>query len=281
MRGLKIVPKPQKIEILEGYFEHVLIENVNFEAFLDDRIFKELKKINICIKKTESLDVPLIFELDKTLLKEQYKIQIKPKQIIVSASTLNGAFYSIKTLQQILKEEQIPCMEIDDYPDLELRGVMLDISRSKVPTLSTLKKLVDKFATLKINHLELYVEGFSFEYENFRKEIEINKELDKSWRSRESLVKAANDIFTRSMNDIPKDLVELKPQRDNGKNLSSPGHSSIPARQTYPDRPAYKPDRFPQPAPDRSFPAARPRLFWGHYKNPAAPTGRIILQSGY
>ena len=171
---MKIVPKPQKIEILEGYFEHVLIENVNFEAFLDDRIFKELKKINICIKKTESLDVPLIFELDKTLLKEQYKIQIKPKQIIVSASTLNGAFYSIKTLQQILKEEQIPCMEIDDYPDLELRGVMLDISRSKVPTLSTLKKLVDKFATLKINHLELYVEGFSFEYENFRKEIEIN-----------------------------------------------------------------------------------------------------------
>ena len=53
-------------------------------------------------------------------------------------------------------------MEIDDYPDLKLRGVMLDISRSKVPTLSTLKKLVDKFATLKLNHLELYVEGFSF-----------------------------------------------------------------------------------------------------------------------
>lgn len=171
---MNLVPKPQKISILEGFFEHVLIENVNFEPFLDDRIFKELKKINICIKKTESFDVPLLFELDQSMTEEQYKIQINSKQIIVVASTLKGAFYAIKTLQQILKEDKIPCMEIDDYPDLKLRGVMLDISRSKVPTLSTLKKLVDKFATLKLNHLELYVEGFSFEYESFRKEIEIN-----------------------------------------------------------------------------------------------------------
>ena len=51
---------------------------------------------------------------------------------------------------------------------------MLDISRSKVPNITTLKKLVDKFATLKYNHLELYVEGFSYEYNSFRKEIEIN-----------------------------------------------------------------------------------------------------------
>ena len=87
--------------------------------------------------------MPLLFELDQSLTEEQYKIQINPKQIIVVASTLKGAFYAIKTLQQILKEDKIPCMEIDDYPDLKLRGVMLDISRSKVPTLSTLKKLVE------------------------------------------------------------------------------------------------------------------------------------------
>ena len=171
---MKIVPNPQNIKILEGYFEHVLIENVNFEPFLDERIFKELKKINICIKKSDSLDVPLIFKYKENLHDEGYQIIVDTKQIVVYAKTLNGAFYAIKTLQQILKEEQVPCMEIDDYPDLSLRGVMLDISRSKVPTLSTLKKLVEKFATLKINHLELYVEGFSFEYESFRKEIEIN-----------------------------------------------------------------------------------------------------------
>ncbi len=171
---MKLIPKPKKMTILDGFFECVLIEQVNFVPFIDDRIFKELKKINICIKSTESLDVPLLLEKDLSLNKEQYKILIKKKQIILKASTLNGAFYAIKTLQQILKEEVVPCLEIDDEPDLEIRGVMLDISRSKVPTLMTLKKLVDRFATLKLNHLELYVEGFSFEYNSFRKEIEIN-----------------------------------------------------------------------------------------------------------
>ena len=94
-----MVPKPKKIKILDGYFEHILIEKVNYDPFLDDRIFKELKKINICIKKTDELDAPLLFELDQTLKKEQYKIFINSKQIIVNASTLVGAFYGIKTLQ--------------------------------------------------------------------------------------------------------------------------------------------------------------------------------------
>lgn len=44
---------------------------------------------------------------------------------------------------------------------------MIDISRSKVPTLKTLKQMVKLFSDLKYNHLELYVEGFSYEYQNF------------------------------------------------------------------------------------------------------------------
>jgi hypothetical protein len=44
---------------------------------------------------------------------------------------------------------------------------MLDISRDKVPTLQTLLRLADLFALLKINHLELYIEGFSFAYPSF------------------------------------------------------------------------------------------------------------------
>lgn len=171
---MNIIPKPQKIEILEGFFEPILIEKVHLEDFFDDRIFKELKKINICIKKVEETDAPLCLKYDPTLKEQQYQILITNNQIELKAKTLVGCFYGIKTLEQILKEESIPCLKIDDYPDLEVRGVMLDISRSKVPNITTLKKLVDKFATLKYNHLELYVEGFSYEYNSFRKEIEIN-----------------------------------------------------------------------------------------------------------
>ena len=75
---------------------------------------------------------------------------------------------------QIFKDEEVKCLKIEDSPDLEIRGVMLDISRSKVPTLATLKNLVDIFAMLKYNHLELYVEGFSYEYKSFKDEISID-----------------------------------------------------------------------------------------------------------
>jgi len=45
---------------------------------------------------------------------------------------------------------------------------MLDISRGKVPTLETLYKVVDLLSDLKYNHLQLYIEGFSFGYPSFK-----------------------------------------------------------------------------------------------------------------
>ncbi len=48
--------------------------------------------------------------------------------------------------------------EITDWPDHAVRGVMLDVSRDKVPTLETLEALVKRLAGWKYNHLELYME---------------------------------------------------------------------------------------------------------------------------
>jgi hypothetical protein len=49
-------------------------------------------------------------------------------------------------------------LAISDYPDFSARGLMLDISRCKVPTLESLMRLVDLLAGLKINQLQLYTE---------------------------------------------------------------------------------------------------------------------------
>jgi hypothetical protein len=46
---------------------------------------------------------------------------------------------------------------------------MLDISRNKIPTIETLKVIAQLLADLKYNHLELYIEGFSFAYPSFRR----------------------------------------------------------------------------------------------------------------
>ena len=57
----------------------------------------------------------------------------------------------------------IPCCRINDYPDFERRGVYLDCSRGKVPTVETLKLLVEYLASCKVNELQLYIENvFTF-----------------------------------------------------------------------------------------------------------------------
>ena len=74
-----------------------------------------------------------------------------------------GAFRGLATFAQILKQAArrngtIACLKIVDQPDFDHRGIMLDISRCKVPTLETLKGLIDQLAQLKFNQLQLYTE---------------------------------------------------------------------------------------------------------------------------
>ena len=64
-------------------------------------------------------------------------------------------------------DEMAKFVDIEDVPDLKIRGVMLDISRAKVPSVETIKNTIKLLAELKYNHLELYIEGFSFETKKY------------------------------------------------------------------------------------------------------------------
>ena len=53
---------------------------------------------------------------------------------------------------------ELPELELEDAPDFRERGVMLDVSRDKVPALRTLRMLIDRLARWKVNQLQLYME---------------------------------------------------------------------------------------------------------------------------
>lgn len=58
-----------------------------------------------------------------------YALRIDKKGISITGYDERGAFYGIQTLRQIVASpaatgEKLPCMEIDDYPDLPYRGVV-------------------------------------------------------------------------------------------------------------------------------------------------------------
>ena len=89
-----------------------------------------------------------------------YVLDISATSVTVTASDAPGASYGAMTLVQLLRQSPgaLPAGRLQDHPDFPSRGVMLDISRDKVPTLETLFELVDLLAGWKINHLELYTE---------------------------------------------------------------------------------------------------------------------------
>ena len=100
-----------------------------------------------------------------------YRLTIGAGGIRVAAHDLAGAFYAARTLEQICRqrggEGELTCVRIDDWPDFANRGVLLDISRDKVPTMQTLYGLVELLSQWKINQLQLYMEH-TFAYRNHR-----------------------------------------------------------------------------------------------------------------
>lgn len=110
----------------------------------------------------------LVFEKDDSVRAQGYKIRAEKGSLTVFFSNGAGAFYALVTLWQIYKTKGTAVFyEIEDAPCIPNRGFMLDISRGKVPTVNTVKKLADLLAQFKYNQLQLYIEGFSFVYSSF------------------------------------------------------------------------------------------------------------------
>ena len=99
---------------------------------------------------------------------EGYRLRITPESITIHAHDAAGAFYGVCTLRQLLQQAKgtpLPSVEIQDWPDYSARGIMLDVSRNKVPQMQTVYDLVDRLASWKFNQVQLYTEH-TFAYRN-------------------------------------------------------------------------------------------------------------------
>ncbi|MGN0032492.1 MAG: FN3 associated domain-containing protein [Candidatus Limimorpha sp.] len=141
-----IIPKPQRIDYHDGVFSWSNKESKN-----EKRIKTKIVQ-NIPVKENES---------------QSYIIEITPDKITLKATTEQGLFYARQSLSQMVMYQKVtndaddielPCMTITDWPSLEYRGWMDDISRGPVPTKEFIKREIRTLAYYKMNFFQLYTE---------------------------------------------------------------------------------------------------------------------------
>ena len=112
----------------------------------------------------------IVATIDQRIEKrEGYHLTIGDERIGIVARDGAGLAHAFATLTQIVWQygKRLPQLHIEDYPDFAHRGVMLDISRDKVPTMATLYGLIDTLAEWKVNQFQLYIEH-TFAYDRHR-----------------------------------------------------------------------------------------------------------------
>ncbi len=160
-----LLPAVQSVEQLPGVFDFK--QGGCFWCAGGERISPALMRLFLKVAHghwecaAARADATIVFELCAGEFKPQgYRLQLSSKAVIVSAADDSGLYYGALTLLQLadLQRGEVACCVINDEPDFAVRGVMLDISRDKVPAMRTLMELVDKLSAIKINHLQLYME---------------------------------------------------------------------------------------------------------------------------
>ncbi len=103
---------------------------------------------------------PAARRLDPSLPAQGYELRIAADGVDLVGGDDAGLFYGEATLTQLarLHGGRLPAGSVHDHPDLAVRGVMLDISRDKVPTMHSLRQVIDRLASLKVNQVQLYSE---------------------------------------------------------------------------------------------------------------------------
>ncbi|MGM0377603.1 MAG: beta-N-acetylhexosaminidase [Bacteroidota bacterium] len=194
MTDHSIIPKPVSIAATNGTFvldndvtiyvdagESELKGNAEYLAGL----LRPATGFEFEIRETSSQPENGIFlttnaQVDTTLGKESYEIEISEKLVKIASTKPAGVFFGMQTMRQLLpaeieaegagKEEwYLPTGKIRDWPEYDYRGAMLDVSRHFFDV-ETVKQVIDYLALYKMNMLHLHLsddQGWRIEIESW------------------------------------------------------------------------------------------------------------------
>ena len=191
-----IIPIPQKLEAQSGVFtvneKTVIAGNPNWKE-VAELLNSQLNNVSgwskkVLINSSKKVNNSIQFLQDESIAEEGYKLEVSPKQVIISSKTAKGAFYGVQSLLQLLPTEifkdsksegvkwTIPCCKIEDAPRYSYRGLHLDVARHFSPV-SFIKKYIDLLALHKFNTFHWHLtddQGWRIEIKKYPKLTEIS-----------------------------------------------------------------------------------------------------------
>lgn len=145
-----LLPMPQVAQIKDGFLRNKVLSVNNLCE--DARISKAVAYFD-----TATEGVMLTLKCGNSA-SESYTLDISTDAITISSEGAAGVFYGLQSLKQLFENDEVPCIHIEDKPDMAHRGFYHDVTRGKVPKVTTIKSLIDTLAYYKMNSLQLYVE---------------------------------------------------------------------------------------------------------------------------
>lgn len=164
-----LIPAPAKLEEREGSFllsceTYLTVDpacswKVNRQADLFNEEVKKILGYGAMLTRGCAQAGDIVIRQDDSAVPQSYVLDIAEDSITLTGEEA-GLWYGMQTLRQILEQNGaiLPCLHIEDAPDLPNRGYYFDCTRGRIPTMDWLKKLVDRMAYYKLNQLQLYIE---------------------------------------------------------------------------------------------------------------------------
>lgn len=173
---LGIYPLPMKVEAREGRGTWSAVFEVHAEGepasemAAKVRLEERLAKAAAGRGGYDAVATAIKVEHDSRMHSQGYRLEWDGESLTVCCGDAEGLHYAVVALEQMMERRgrSWDGFYIEDEPDIPVRGVMLDIGRNKIPRMETLRGLIDTMTGLKLNHLQLYIEGFAFDYTPYR-----------------------------------------------------------------------------------------------------------------
>jgi hexosaminidase len=141
--AIDLIPQPQEIVSGEGTFRPgeklaiVLPANADEEdRFAADDLADALRReigIQVEVVNQPAEDDSAVFlnrRQGSDLKSEGYTLSVQPNQVVIEGNDAAGLFWGTRTLLQSFRDSsagpEIPCMEIEDWPDIRWRSIHYD-----------------------------------------------------------------------------------------------------------------------------------------------------------